>query len=211
MPTATFFNLREDKQETIVQAALLEFSQRSLPEALVSNIVKESDIARGSFYKYFEDMEDLYLYVYSLMSKRAHLDVIQAIQEADGHLFNGLERYMEQVIHLYENPVYYHYFKTVTLNLNYTLEQHLLDYRQQNARENTMASFIDKIDLSSLDIHSVEELRSFFKVLTPVIHQCMSDYFAHSWDNETLKKEYQRRINWLKKGVEISEQKEGLS
>ena len=50
MPTATFFNLREDKQEIIVQAALLEFSQRSLPEALVSNIVKESDIARGSFF-----------------------------------------------------------------------------------------------------------------------------------------------------------------
>ena len=93
MPTATFFNLREDKQEIIVQAALLEFSQRSLPEALVSNIVKESDIARGSFYKYVEDMEDLYLYVYSLMSKRAHLDVIQAIQEADGNLFNGLERH----------------------------------------------------------------------------------------------------------------------
>jgi AcrR family transcriptional regulator len=64
MPTQTFLNLPDAKQERIFQALLTEFSHYSLADAQVARIVKEAHIARGAFYKYFADLTDAYHYLY---------------------------------------------------------------------------------------------------------------------------------------------------
>lgn len=64
MPTQTFLNLPDAKQERIFQALLTEFSQYSLADAQVARIVKSAHIARGAFYKYFTDLTDAYHYLY---------------------------------------------------------------------------------------------------------------------------------------------------
>lgn len=72
MPTTTFFNLPEEKQQRIVDAAIKEFGQRGLEEGNLSNIVKDANISRGSLYQYIESKEDLYVYVFSkLRAERA--------------------------------------------------------------------------------------------------------------------------------------------
>lgn len=67
MPTTTFFNLPEKKRQKILQAAVQEFTVRNLAEANISHIVKAADISRGSFYQYFNDKEDLYVYIFSAL------------------------------------------------------------------------------------------------------------------------------------------------
>jgi AcrR family transcriptional regulator len=69
MPKETFFNLNEDKKNKIYDAAVLEFSTRRFSEASINQIVKTADISRGSFYQYFEDKEDLYLYMITEIGK----------------------------------------------------------------------------------------------------------------------------------------------
>ena len=64
MPTQTFFNLPAVKQESVVAAAMDEFSKRNVEEAKLSNIVRLAGIPRGSIYQYFENKEDLYVYVF---------------------------------------------------------------------------------------------------------------------------------------------------
>ena len=60
MPTSTFENLNHEKRQKIEQALLHEFSEHSLALAQVARIVKEAEIARGAFYKYFADLKDAY-------------------------------------------------------------------------------------------------------------------------------------------------------
>lgn len=72
MPTETFLNLDPNKQSRIIQACLHEFGTRPLSEAQVAPIVKEAKIARGSFYKYFEDLTDAYQYVYGIALREIH-------------------------------------------------------------------------------------------------------------------------------------------
>jgi len=48
-------------------SAFNEFSKRSYEEAKLSNIIREANIPRGSFYQYFKDKKDLYLYVFELV------------------------------------------------------------------------------------------------------------------------------------------------
>lgn len=69
MPTSTFDNLKEDKKRRILEAAVEEFSERRFSEASINSIVKSSGISRGSFYQYFADKEDLYLYVLRMIGQ----------------------------------------------------------------------------------------------------------------------------------------------
>ena len=65
MPSSTFFNLPQEKQEKLLEAATREFSQRPYNEASINQIIKDAGIPRGSFYMYFTDKEELFRYVLS--------------------------------------------------------------------------------------------------------------------------------------------------
>ena len=63
MPSQTFFKLSKDKQMKILQAAKKEFSRVPLSKVQVTNISKEAEISRGSFYQYFDNIDDLFIYL----------------------------------------------------------------------------------------------------------------------------------------------------
>lgn len=63
MPTKTFLNLSAEKQHTMYAAMYAEFSTYTLAEAKISNIVTTAHISRGSFYTYFDDIDDAYQWV----------------------------------------------------------------------------------------------------------------------------------------------------
>lgn len=63
MPKQTFFNLPDEKREQIFQVALDEFAENDYDVASISRIVARAGIAKGSFYQYFADKEDLYGYL----------------------------------------------------------------------------------------------------------------------------------------------------
>ena len=69
MPSKVFFNLKEEKKERILKSAIDEFSKCIYEEVQVKRIVESAGIARGSFYQYFEDIEDLLRYLLIYMKK----------------------------------------------------------------------------------------------------------------------------------------------
>jgi AcrR family transcriptional regulator len=71
MPKQTFLNLPLEKRETIMNAAVEEFAEYGLENASTNRIVKNSGIAKGSFYQYFEDKQDVFMYL---------LDVIEHME-----------------------------------------------------------------------------------------------------------------------------------
>jgi AcrR family transcriptional regulator len=90
MPKDTFFNLTEAKKQKIFDAAVDEFSQRRFSEASINQIVKNAEISRGSFYQYFKNKEDLYLYVLQQIGKEK-LDILNRVGELkpDADFFEG--------------------------------------------------------------------------------------------------------------------------
>jgi len=70
MPKQTFHNLPEEKRETIFNAAVEEFAQYGLENASTNRIVKNSGIAKGSFYQYFEDKQDVFMYLLSVIEHK---------------------------------------------------------------------------------------------------------------------------------------------
>ncbi|WEG72664.1 TetR/AcrR family transcriptional regulator [Vagococcus intermedius] len=200
MPKETFLNLPTHKKELILKAALKEFSQYNIHEASVANIVRDSNISRGSFYKYFVDIEDLYYYLYHEITSQAHGTVIDALKSANGDLFLGLENYLADLVTAFSEDKYHDYFKVVTLNLNYVTQRKLAK-KETNLKPTNPVDFTKLIQTEKLTITSQEDLLDFFKVFVPVIHECLNDYFANDWRYEQLMEEYHRRIKWLKYGI----------
>jgi len=70
MPKTTFYNLSAARRARIETAAINEFAENGLKSAVLNNIVANAGIAKGSFYQYFENIEDLYQHVLTLVQKR---------------------------------------------------------------------------------------------------------------------------------------------
>ncbi|RJP47276.1 MAG: TetR/AcrR family transcriptional regulator [Anaerolineaceae bacterium] len=63
MPKQTFLNLPEEKRKVIINAAIDEFAEYGLENASTNRIVANSGISKGSFYQYFEDKQDVFMYL----------------------------------------------------------------------------------------------------------------------------------------------------
>jgi AcrR family transcriptional regulator len=67
MPKQTFHNLPEEKRNTIINAAIDEFAEYGLENASTNRIVVNSGIAKGSFYQYFVDKQDVFMYLLTVL------------------------------------------------------------------------------------------------------------------------------------------------
>ena len=65
MPKKTFYNLQEKKRKRIIDAAIRLFTEKHYDKVTIDNIVNAAQIPKGSFYQYFDNKDDLYMYMFS--------------------------------------------------------------------------------------------------------------------------------------------------
>ena len=96
MPKDTFFHLPQEKRHLIENVAIEEFAENSLHSASVNAIVSNAGIAKGSFYQYFENLEDLYKHVLNII-KNCKLDLISTLPLPANNLdtFRYLQRLLQ--------------------------------------------------------------------------------------------------------------------
>ena len=59
----TFNNLAVERQQIIIEVALEEFALNEYESASLSNIIAKLNLAKGSFYRYFENKQSLYFFL----------------------------------------------------------------------------------------------------------------------------------------------------
>ena len=92
MPKDTFLNLSEKKRNLIEDVALNEFAEHGFDNASINRIVEKADIAKGSFYQYFEDKGDLYKHILTRIGEEKLAYITPALQNpADLDFFPLLE------------------------------------------------------------------------------------------------------------------------
>ena len=116
MPKQTFLNLPEKKKKKILEAAKNEFSRVSVTEASINNIVTEANIARGSFYQYFESKEDLLIFMIDKASERVKDKVNEKIKE-NGDIFETFIFFYDKIVETCKDSNNKMFYKTVLANL----------------------------------------------------------------------------------------------
>lgn len=201
MPKDTFSRLPEEKKNRIIDAAKKEFTISSYQEASINKIIKNAGIPRGSFYQYFEDKRDLFIYVIGL-----HMDEIlkrfsEDLAKKDGDFFACLYEYAEHIIQhattetarfakavMMDNTVFTTMWEGLFVGINQ--EPCLM------GKEITSA-----INMDLLDIQSEEEFKYFREIVGCVIRETVSEaiIMGEALDTEEFRKSFYGRLRSLEK------------
>ncbi len=98
MPKETFYRLPGEKRKRIMAAAEREFLENLFEAASINRIIKEAAIPRGSFYQYFEDKKDIFLYIVSTHKNEAFGFVESFIKDSDGDVFSFMRKAIDFMI-----------------------------------------------------------------------------------------------------------------
>ena len=149
MAKQTFLNLPEEKRNAIIKSLKKEFSRVALKDALVSNIVKEAKIPRGSFYQYFEDIDDAYYYLIEEYSKNIKKYLIEDLINNKGDIILSYRHLYIYILDMIENKNNKDYFEKIFLNMSYEIQSMFTP--NFNDGLNTI---INHVDASKLNISS---------------------------------------------------------
>jgi len=203
LPKQTFFNLPEEKQETLIQAAKNEFSRVPLNEASIANIVKNAQIPRGSFYQYFEDKEDAFFYLLELGTIANKEMFISLLQKTEGDIAETFIELFKQMLIEFKDQENRSFFRNIFLNMNHKVER---AFTEDMRLTEDFAEVRDVINMEKLNIAHEHEVMHVAKIIGMVTVQNLIQNFAKEIPYDEAVKNYEFEVNLLKRGLYNKEQ-----
>lgn len=189
MPKDTFLNLSDEKKQKILNVLKKEFQTKPYYKVNVKTIVEELKIARGSFYQYFENLEDSYFTILDQETIDIHL-LFTEIFLAEGHdLHKSLIAFGKRAAEILFDQEHYMIYKNRYLYWNEDLD------RGWRERFKTERKFFK--DADGNDRMDPEQIR-FIK---SVVHDLIKRIFQEEWSKEEFLQKYEQHIFWIEKGV----------
>lgn len=206
MAKDTFYNLSIDKKNMIISVTIDEFYQYGYDKASISRIVEKAGIAKGSFYQYFENKEDLIKELLNYASS-IKLEFLQdAMQQANSMKFFDLIEHLclASLNFMHANPKLAQITDNFLRNANDSLKENVL-----GANAKTSNAFMEGLLANAI---ANQEIRDdieigFLASYVTYLFFYMSDYLRNNYDDITSisKEEYSiivfRTIDILKKGI----------
>lgn len=90
MPKDTWWNLPEDKRQSVTRAAMAEFGARGFSAGSLNVIAREAGIAKGSLFQYFVDKLDFFTTVAEDLSSTVEAAVLEGVDVETGGYFDGI-------------------------------------------------------------------------------------------------------------------------
>lgn len=180
-------------------AAKQEFSNAPLPEASIANIVKSAGIPRGSFYQYFEDKEDLYLYLLNEMMEKRKRQFVKILEKCNRDLFEGVLEFHK--VSLKEEEELPDFIKNVFLNLTDKAESTFAKTMIVEDSDEAFSEIETLIDVSKLNVSGKKELYHLLKIIFSVTMRNRVEKFSKNLSYEEAVANYEIELNLLKKGL----------
>ncbi|WP_077603933.1 TetR/AcrR family transcriptional regulator [Oceanobacillus sojae] len=201
MPRQTFFNLPKEKQNNLLSAAKKEFSNKPLNKASVSNIIKNADIPRGSFYQYFDGKEDAFYYLLEKQMKVNSEEFISILKKNNGDLFETFTETFQRMLKEFQVQKNRDFFRNVFLNMDYKMENKIFSDFSETGISKSFLEVIAGIDKEKLNISNDEEVVHVMEIMMAVTFQNLMKQFARQSTFEDALNKYLFEIDLLKKGL----------
>ncbi len=197
MPKSTFKNISERKQNQVIDSGLLLFSKHFYEEVDVKMIVESAKIPRGSFYAYFDNIEDYYYTVIKTLQEQRVNQVTSLSKNPNLNLFDLLEKLfasdINQSLFSNNNLLIQHYFRYIsTQKLGFHVSDNSSSHRP----------IFDVLNIYKDDFQYIEEEWNDF------LEFCMNTYLftymkaiQDHLDLENSIQLFQNRIGIIQKGA----------
>lgn len=200
MPTNTFFNLPAEKKHKILKAANKEFARVPLEQASIKNIVEDAEIARGSFYQYFENKQDLFDYIMTSKTGDMEKNLIEMIEQENGNIINIFINIYDHLIEVGKirrnNKLFRQIFENIKTSDNLML-----------TRKEEMNKKLEKIlqDLYSknkdiLNIKNEEEFKLVIEILSAITRRRIVASLKYK-NSAEAREDFLKEIEYIKRGI----------
>lgn len=127
MPKELFFTISETRRQTLIDASIEEFSNHLYFETSINQIIKNAKIARGSFYQYFVDKEDLYFYIINSILRTKIYEFMKKMDFSNRDIFYIYRKFFLFNLSILSDEKYHSFFKHLYLSMNFKFEQKFRD------------------------------------------------------------------------------------
>lgn len=187
MPTQRFLNLKEEKKQAILSAAVHEFSRVPYAAASINQIIKEADISRGSFYTYFEDKDDLMRYMLSGFMDCCREKIFRTLKQEGGNPFAVPVCLLKEAMEEAAGGLGYKMFQNMLTDLSVVNQNQLFGIKGFMLPEDSYSDFVKELD-AHVDKEryplSAETLAYVSEIAVMACFKAMSMYYR-----KTVKKE----------------------
>ena len=198
MPTKTFLNLPENKKNKIKEASRREFERVLLSDASINKIIKDADISRGSFYTYFKDIDDLYIYILKEYQEKFYKIVQEAVKKTKGDILESTKIIYEKILKDCINKKIE--LKNIFLNINCNISiRTQLEYNEESKKK--IIELTNKIDKTNLNIKTEEELLYIIDIIIGVVLHGLIEIFMDNKNEQYIKEKLDIQMQILKKGI----------
>ncbi|MCD4670513.1 MAG: TetR/AcrR family transcriptional regulator [Actinomycetia bacterium] len=164
----------KEKQQLLEKMAIREFAAFGYDKASINRLVEQCQIAKGSFYQYFEDKKDLFLYLITRINEKKLKFMSPVFQNPENHDFFTLIRkmFMSGIKFAADNPEITMMGNWLFKNKSHPIYDEIVGIGLQNAqniytellelaisrgeiRDNININFVSHI-ISSMNVSAVE-------------------------------------------------------
>ncbi len=205
MPKETFLKLSKEKQQKVINAAKKEFARVPIENVSIKNIVEEADIARGSFYQYFESKEDLLIYILKENSEELNNKLRNKVKETNGNIFELYIFLYDSMIEEFTDNSDQELFRQIFINLK-SSDENVFDLVKKTKPQDII-EYYEQIDKTKLNIRSHEDLVVICDMLNAITRRAVIKNFKDK-SKEDCRKIFLQEIEYLKHGIEKKEEKD---
>ncbi len=196
MAKQTFLNLSEDKRNMVVNALKKEFSRVPLKDALVSNIIIDAKIPRGSFYQYFNDIEDAFYYIIGEYSKDIKRKLLEYLEKNKGDIILSYKELYLYILNVIDNPDDKEYFENIFLNMNYEIEKMFTPNFNDG-----LNLILNHVDISKLNISSKFGLGYILDIIESIMMTNIIQSYKRNLSKEKNKEIFERELALVCAGI----------
>ena len=205
MPKETFLKLSKEKQQKVLNAAKKEFARVPIENVSIKNIVEEADIARGSFYQYFESKEDLLIYILKENSEKLNIKLKSEVSKTNGDIFKLYIFLYDSMLEEFTGNSDQDLFKQIFINLK-SSDENIFDI-VKNIKPQNVIDYYEQIDKTNLKIENYDDLTVVCDMLNAITRRAVIKNFKNK-SKEECRAMFLKEIEYLKHGIEKKEEKD---
>lgn len=142
-----FFDVKKEKQDAIINAALMVFAENGYRKASTDVMVKEAGISKGLLFHYFISKQGVYEFIYDYSVKYMMLELMQTVRKDERDFFS-----IQRMIELAKTRVMknYPYMQQFLSSVKYENHPDALKVIRESDKviDDTYASIYKKADMS---------------------------------------------------------------
>lgn len=195
---AKFFDLKQEKQDRMVNAAFKIFALNGYAHASTDDIVKEAQISKGLLFHYFDSKIGVYTFIYDYAIRYMAIEIGSAVDPDETNYFELLRQLEAAKMQLLKSYPYMYMFLNSCKRENVT-EAILAVEEGKKTYENNIGSILARADQSVIKSAKATQL---LKMLDYTEEGIMEDALLDgSFNAEMNYAESIRYINLVEKSI----------